>query len=404
MNDFSSHIIKSRHQGLHDLLARCAFSPEVESVAIDDACGRILAKDLIAHNTLPNTLTSAMDAIAVHFDDFAHGIPDTSSWERGREYEFCNTGIGIKGDFDTAIIIENVQFDDQGKITILQAPKCRADMTHPAGSSMKAGDVLADAGTTITPAVIGLAAQAGCLELDVLARPRVAFIPSGNELVPAGEELAPGKNIECNSHVIAAKLRQWGAEPVVFPICPDKRDALREALTQAVNTCDIVVLNAGSSKGTDDQSIETLEELGEVLNHEFDHGPGKHSSLSIVAGKPVIGISGPPIGAELCADWYIKPVVDAFLGKKPEPQHTMWATLTQDIPASPRPVAVVRRVKLTRTDAGELLATPLGNDIKPALRLCNMADAFLTIDKDCTGYHTGDRVVVELRYPYTLPA
>ena len=404
MNDFSAHVTKTRFEALHDLLKRCEFHPDAETVPLERACGRVLAADIVARNTLPNALTAALDSIAVRFADFAKGMPDTSAWTCGREYVFSNTGIGIDGDFDTCIAIEQVRFDDDGTLRILRAPERAGEATIAVGASMRAGDVLMEAGRTVTPVVMALAAQGGCMELSCVRKPRVAFIPSGNELVAAGEPLPPRKNVESNSIMIAAKLGAWGAEPVVNEICPDKWDIIKAALEQRIADCDIVVVNAGSSKGTDDLTIEILEEMGHVLNHEFAHGPGRHSSLSIVDGTPVIGISGPPVGAEFCADWYVKPVVDAYFGRPLEPPRTLWAILSEDVPARPRPIDIVRRVRLVREDDGMLIAQPLPPGMKPALRMCAEADGFLVMKADCEGFRAGDQVAIELRYPYTLPA
>ena len=403
MNNHEHHREKSRFEGMADLLARCRFEPRVETVPLLQANGRVAARDVHSLNTLPNALTSAMDAIAVRYDDFVAGMPDTSGWTRGADYEFCNTGIAVPAGFDTAIAIENVSFDE-GRLVLSDAPSFRGEHTIDPGTSMKAGDLLIEAGQKIVPALVGLAAQGGLTELEVIARPRVAFIPSGNELAPAGTELEPGQNVECNSLVLAAKLVDWGAEPIIAEICPDKWDVIKQVIVEQLAVADILVVNAGSSKGTDDLTIEIIEEMGEVLNHEFCHGPGRHSSLSIVQGKPVVGIAGPPIGAEFCFDWYVKPLVDAYYGRAMDWPHTLWAMLTEDVPMRPRAVDVVRRVKLERDDAGYLLATPLPNDMKPVLKMCALADGLLVVDKNSHGFRAGDQVEVELVYPYTLPA
>ena len=99
MRDHSSFIEKDRHQAMRDILAAWEFERSVERVDVVDALGRVTADTVYSLNTLPNKLTSNMDGIAVHFDDFENGAPDTSTWQRGRDWQFCNTGIGMPRDY-----------------------------------------------------------------------------------------------------------------------------------------------------------------------------------------------------------------------------------------------------------------------------------------------------------------
>ena len=189
--------------------------------------------------------------------------------------------------------------------------------TRPAGSKFHAGDVLVAARTVVTPLLAAHIASGDNVEVKVIAKPRVAFLPTGNELVVAGGEIPAGRNIESNSLLMKGKIKQWGGEALLFPITPDDPDAIRAAVRAAVAEADIVVLNAGSSKGSDDWSIEILEEIGRVHYHQTNHGPEHHSSFAVVDGTPVIGISGPPGGAAFTTDFYLRPAMRAFLGLDP---------------------------------------------------------------------------------------
>jgi len=158
----------------------------------------------------------------------------------------------------------------------------------------------------------------GNCSVNVLCRPKVAFLPTGNELVKVSGSIPVGRNIESNSYMIAEKIRQWGGEPLVFDIVPDDKEALKHALQQAAAQADIVVLNAGSSKGNDDWGIEMLEECGTVFYHQTSHGPGHHSSFGVLDNTPVVGISGPPGGAAFTTDYYLFPAVMRYLGMDPQ--------------------------------------------------------------------------------------
>ena len=327
MRDHSSHITVTKDQARELLLGECAFAPAVERVPVAEAFGRVLAVPAKAQLDMPNCLTCNMDSIAVRWEDFAGlpegTLPDTSAWTRGEEWEFANTGIGMPEGFDTAIAIEHVQVtedaDGTQRIAIDAAPSRQFAGTTPAGARMHAGDVLVEAGETLTPLLVSHIASGNNTHVDVFAKPVVAFIPTGNELVPPGTQLERAKNIETNSLLAKGKIEGWGGICRVWDIVPDSKEAIKAAVLQAARECDIVVLNAGSSKGNDDWNIEMLEEVGTVLYHETNHGPGHHSSGAVVEGTPVVGISGPPGGAAFTMDFYLYPVIMAWFGQDPEP-------------------------------------------------------------------------------------
>ena len=323
MRDHSKHIQVTKEQAIEAILGACQFAPGIEEVPIDQAIGRVLAEDATAQLDMPNALTCSMDSIALHWSDFADldgNLPDTSAWERGRDWEFANTGVAMPEGFDTAIVIENAQVsDDEQHVTLLAAPSKQFAGTRPAGSKFHAGDVLVEAGMLITPLLAAHIASGNNASVRVIAKPKVAFLPTGNELVPVGGQIPTGKNIETNSLLMKGKIEAWGGEAILFPITPDDPAAIEAALRKAAAEADIVVLNAGSSKGSDDWSLEILERIGRVLYHQTNHGPGHHSSCSVLDGTPVIGISGPPGGAAFTTDFYLRPAMQKFLGQDPWP-------------------------------------------------------------------------------------
>lgn len=292
-----------------------------ERVSVAEAAGRVLAFDVHSHIEAPNCLTCCMDSIAVHWDDFEGGAPDTSAWKRGVDWEFANTGVAMPEGFDAAVVVEHASVsEDEQHVRIDAAPSGRFAGTRPAGSSMKPGDLLAPAGRVMTPDDVARIVAGNVASVRVVCKPRVAFIPTGNELVTPGGTIAHGKNIETNSLLVKGKVEQWGGRFVPFDIVPDDPDAICCAVQEACEVADIVVLNAGSSKGSDDWSVEQLEEIGQVICHQTNHGPGHHSSYAIVDATPVVGISGPPWGASFTLNFYLRPLMYRFLGMDPTPK------------------------------------------------------------------------------------
>lgn len=402
MRDHSTHIKVDYLTAPKQLIERCSFTRETETVPLEDAFGRVLADTLIALHDLPGKPTSNMDAIAVRFADFEDGMPDVAGWKRGDQFQFCNTGVAMPDGFDTAIAIENAEIDkDNVLMSLAWCPETAGECTSPVGSLMEKGTELVSKGTVLNAVHLALLAQGGHASVPVVRKPRVVFIPTGNELVDPCKEPPAGTNIDCNSYDICAKLRGWGADAQRHPIVKDNWDQLKEALDAAADQADIVVINAGSSKGSDDFTCEILEKYGEVLSHESDMAPGKHASCSLLNGTPVIGISGPPIAADLNVETFVKPVVDAFLFGEVRPAPIIYANLSEDVPVQPRSVNLAKRVKLTRDDAGYLWAHVLPL-YSPVLKECAEADGLFIVPKDACGYHAGELVPVQLLWPYTV--
>lgn len=304
-----------------------------EMVPLSQALGRVLAHSVHARVDVPNVLTCCMDSVALHWSDFKDGMPDTSLWVRGKQWEFANTGIAMPQGFDTAVVVENVDISpDSEHITIKCAPSQQFAGTRPKAAIMKQGDLLVAAGSILTPDDIARIASGNHSCVAVVKKPRVAFIPTGNELVVAGSPFVQeGKNLESNSYVVQAKVEQWGGVFVPFDIVRDIPKDITEAIYKASEVADIVVLNAGSSKGSDDWSVEQLETIGQIICHETNHGPGHHSSYAIVEHTPIVGISGPAGGASFTLNFYLQPLIRRFLGLNPYPQK-LKAVLTQTFP------------------------------------------------------------------------
>lgn len=327
MRDHSKHIELSREEAVEQMLQRCSFAQadaaEAEEVVpVSESFGRVLSRDIVSLVDKPNKLQCCMDSIAVHWSDFADGsMPDTSKWVRGVDWEFANTGVVMPEGYDAAIVIEHVTVsDDEQHVSIAAAPSAQYAGTRAPGSQMKRGDLLAHAGEVVTADIAARIATGNVTAVPVRVKPKVAFIPTGDELVAPGGPIEPGRNIETNSVVFRGKVEKWGGVPLVFDIVPDDPGLIKAAVREACAMADIVVLNAGSSKGSEDWNCEQMEDMGEIICHETNHGPGHHSSFAFVDGKPIVGISGPPAGASFTLNFYLQPLMKAFLGRSPEPE------------------------------------------------------------------------------------
>lgn len=432
MRDHSNHIELTRDEAVAAVLAQWpgeGWRPPAEPVPVDRAYGRVLARDARAAIPAPTCLTCQMDSVALRWDDFeglAEGdLPDTSGWERGVQWQFANTGVAMPAGFDTALRIEEVEVaPDEQSIRLLGAPRERFGGTRPAGSQHKPGDVLGRAGDVVTPLAAARIAGGNNAVAWVARKPRVAFIATGNELVPAGCPPLPaepgvlaayGKTVECNGVLVRGLVEGWGGEYLPLDIVADDFGAIRDAVAAACAAADIVVLNGGSSKGSDDWCVEVLEEMGEMVCHQMSHGPAHHSSLAVVDGVPVVGVSGPPAGAEFALRFYLRPLVRAWLGLDPAPA-TARARLAEDFPKHgprgpkgpegkggpgkggpgrpPEGFRGIRAVLVEPAGDGGLVARPAGGPGSPEAAAAN---ALCLVKPGPHGPKAGDIVEVELK-------
>lgn len=302
----------SRDEMKKFLRRKISFSRRYEVVDLYRAAGRVAATDIKARTVLPKQPVSKMDGIGVCFADFADGMPDTKIWKEGREYVFANTGCVVPAGYDTVILIEDVRFDD-GRLQILQKPAKKGQLIDPVGSLIDENEVLVHKNEIITPPLLGLLASGGVKSVEVIARPKIVFLPTGDELVSwQNDDYPADKNVESNSVMLYGFAQSYQADLQIYPIVPDDKAAIKEALTKASREADIVLINAGSSKGTKDFTLDLLETEGEVLVYELGCRPGKHSSFSVFNNKPVLGIAGPPNGAELAMRFYLKSIVEEY--------------------------------------------------------------------------------------------
>lgn len=347
-------LMPDRAQMFAILDAHIAPLAKAETLPLAQLCGRVAAADILSRHALPNTQSSSCDGIAFCFDRLQSGTLD---WQEGAEYAFCNTGCAIDEKYDTMIEIECVEFDEAKRLTLTRLPETKGEGMVPAGKQMRPGEVLARKGERITPALLGILASGGVWAAEVLQKPRVAFLPTGDELVPLGAEPLPqGSSPESNGLMLQAYLTEWGCEAIVFPIVRDEPAALRAAVTRALAQADLVLICAGSSKGTKDYTKTTLAEMGEMLVQELDHGPGKHCSLFMIEGKPVMGLPGPPGGAELTARLYVRAAVNKLLAQPIPRPYTVEAELTK--PVGGPPFDFIIRLRLFEQD-GRMMAEPV---------------------------------------------
>jgi molybdopterin molybdotransferase/putative molybdopterin biosynthesis protein len=328
----------------------------VEMVPLEEAVGRISAGLLRSRLTLPVLRSSGGDGIAVRSADFSSAMPNTARWKAGEDYVRADTGDDFDDRFDAVIMIEQVTFNSEGGINLPEDIKVMPGMNiRSRGSDIQEGDPLLEQGLPIRPCDTGPLAQGGLMEVPVVKKPVTAFIPTGNELVPPGTIPQRGQNINTNSIMVRHMLLDMGAEPKTFPIIKDKPEEIKQALLAALVFSDLVILNAGSSRGAEDYNARMLGELGTLICHGVGAAPGRPLCMAVIDGKPVINLPGPMMAAYFGMDWCIRGIVCRALGIPIPVRPRVKAALTEDS-ASPRKLSpgfeLLCRISLTKTPTG----------------------------------------------------
>lgn len=315
-----------------------AWNPQTktEMVAVDEALGRVLAKDYEAVYSIPVVRASAMDGVAVISERFAQGIPDTSGWKLGEDFARADTGEDFDDRYDAVIRIEDVSISEDGILTIAPGVEVSANRNvRPSGSTIKKGELVGRKDRKLRSFDLACLAMGGVEEVEVYKKPRVAFLPTGSELVALGEEVARGKNIDSNSILVKNMLLEMGAEPLLYPITRDEKEKLEERLDEAIQRADVVIISGGSSKGEEDFNARILEERGAALFHWGAAAPGKPMCVAVIDNKPVINIPGPPVAVLYGMDWCIRSIIHRLQHIPMPKRQTITGILTEEIASPP---------------------------------------------------------------------
>ncbi|MEJ5247307.1 MAG: molybdopterin biosynthesis protein [Caldilinea sp.] len=374
-----------------------------ETIPLEQALGRVTAEPVWAKISSPHYHAAAMDGYAVRAEA-TRGATETTPLllKVGEQAIPVDTGDPLPGDANAVIMIENthlVSRPDGDYIEILAStPPWR--YVRPMGEDIVATELVLPANHRIRPQDIGAIAGSGHTEVTVYRRPRVAILPTGTELVKPGEPLKPGDIIEYNSLVLGAMAEEAGALVTRLPIEADDRKAIQKAVEQALVDHDLVVVNAGSSAGSEDFTASIVRELGVLCVHGIAIRPGHPVILGVARHRAIAGIPGYPVSAAMTFDIIVRPLLYRWQGQLPPERPVIEAVLTRKV-LSPMGEDEFLRVSLGRV-GGRVVATPLSTGAGVLMSLVK-ADGIVTIPRFSEGYHAGETVKVELlRSPRTI--
>jgi putative molybdopterin biosynthesis protein len=303
-----------------------------------------------------------------------------------------NTGEPLPDGHDAVVMIEQVH-QPTPQLIELQAAAAPWQHVRLMGEDVVATELLLPAQECITPLGVAALVAAQVRELEVLARPRVALVPTGGEVVPAGTEPEPGQVIDYDTPLLQGMVEAWGGQAIAYRPTPDDPAQLRKVLAQATRDADVVAFIAGSSAGTADHVPNLIESMGELLFHGLRLSPGKPAALGCVNQVPVIGVPGYSVAAWMAFDLLAKPIIYRLQGRRPPRRPEVRATIKRKLPSRPG-VREYRRVRLGRV-GGEVVAVPLKGGAS-ALSSLVQADGLAIIPELHEGVSPGESLPVQL--------
>lgn len=376
-------------------LEKSGFKPlSGELVPVERSVNRITAEPVWARISSPHYHASAMDGIAVNAADTA-GASRTGPkrLKINSQVFWVDTGNAMPEGTNAVIMVEDIQMIGQDEAEIRAAVPPWHNV-RPLGEDIVATELVLPENHLIQPHDLGALSAAGLIEILVRRMPRVAVIPTGSELVMPGSTLKPGNIIEYNSLMLSEQIKEWGAETSRFPIIPDDNDKLYQAVAGALNDCDMVVVNAGSSAGSRDYTSSIVEQLGELIVHGIAIRPGHPTILGVARGKPLIGIPGYPVSAYITTELVVKPVIARMNGVAPVSGSKIQAAVSRKISS---PIGQDEFIRVALGKIGDrIIATPLSRGAGVVTSLVR-ADGIMKVPRFSQGIDSGSQVEVELK-------
>ena len=365
---------------------------QYETIPVTESLNRVTRHATYAKYSSPLFNASAMDGIAVISERTvaATEVAPVTLKEK-EDYIVVDTGDPIHPPYDAVIMAEDlVETKDGVQITASAAPW---QHVRPIGEDIVAGEMILPSRHKIRPIDVGVLLSAGITRIEVVKRPRAAIFPTGTEIIEPEDTPREGSIIESNSRMFENMVIEAGGEARRFPPIIDDYEQIRDHIAKAACEYDMVIVNAGSSAGTEDYTVHVLRELGEVIVHGVAIKPGKPVILAVVEGKPVIGLPGYPVSAYIGFENFVLPVL-AMMGQTAlKKNEVVTASISKRLVSSLRHKEYVR-VKVGKV-GDKMVAAPLARGAGAAMSLVR-ADGFCVIEQHSEGVEAGEPVQVEL--------
>lgn len=330
--------------------------PEVK-INISDSYKRVLSREIFSSEDIPQFARSTVDGFAVKSSDTFGATEAMPTYLNIIGEVFMgevasvsiNTGDAVKiatGGMlpygaDAVVMIEDVQ-EVGGNMIEVMKPYAPGENVIQAGEDIKKGDLVFNKGHRIRPQDTGALAGLGITEIYVYAKPKVAIISTGDEIVSADKKIKPGQVRDINSYNLAGLISEAGGEPVKYGIFKDEYGVIKEVIVKALDESSMVLITGGSSVGTKDLTAKIINEVGTpgVLFHGVSIKPGKPTIGGFVKGRPIFGLPGHPAAITVCFEQFVEPILKRLTG------------LAENSFYSRKPLITVRMAKNVASSSG----------------------------------------------------
>ena len=373
-----------------------------ERVPLLEALHRIVARDVVSPIFVPLVDRAAMDGYAVRAEDtfeagkfrpitmrcvgtlYADSIP-RKRITKGACIEVA-TGASVPPGADAVVMVEDTE--REGGTVRVYSPAHPGENVSPQGEDIRRGEAVVRAGEFLTPAKVGAVAAVGRKDVEVYARPRVAILTTGDEVIPPGSRIRPGQVYDINAYTMASVVRECGGDPLLLGRVPDRMDALKVAIRKACRH-DLAVFSGGSSVGEKDMIIDVLRAVGDLKFHGVAVKPGKPTVLGVVSGKPVLGMPGYPTSCLSNCYMMLAPMLRAIARFPPKTEKIAEVRLSRRI------VSSIGRVEFHTVRIQDGLAVPAYKE-SGAITSMSHADGYIEIPANVDLVEKGEQVRVVL--------
>lgn len=377
--------------------------PGVISVPLDLALDRIAACPVLAEEDLPMFARSAVDGYAVKARDTigASQFSPKRVTMTGKDFIGIGmtrqiwTGRPVPAGADAVAMLENsVRTGDQLEISTALAA---GENISRKGEDVKKGDVVVVSGIRLRPQHLGLLAALGKSRVDVFAKPRIALLATGDELVEPSAKRRENQIYDANMPLISALCRELGAEPMNLGIAKDDMREIATRLKKGLEKADAVISTGGTSVGVSDLVPQTVNRIGKpgVVVHGLAMRPGMPTALAVVKRKPVLILSGNPVAAIVGFEFFARPLICQLMGLNREETRTKLKARIAEKVASALGRRTFVRVRVSQR-TGEYFASPISARGSGMISTMTRANGYVIVPESREGLAEGETVTVHM--------
>ncbi len=400
MDDSGFEAVTQLAEAREQLREYCTSHGRAAECSIGNAVGRILASGVDADRAVPHYDRAAMDGYAVRASD-TFDASDRSPVRLGTDEESVgprtavqvHTGSAIPDEADAVVMVEYTE--QQGDDLLVYDAVAGGENVAPAGEDVETNQHLLSAGHRLRPSDLSLLRATGRETVEVVEQPRVSVLPTGEELVPAGEAPGPGEIVESNGLLVTSLVEQWGGDASYRDIVTDDETKLQEAIETDLDH-DIIVTTGGSSVGERDLLPDVVSALGAVVVHGVAIKPGHPVGFGVVEETPVVMLPGYPVSCLVNAVQFLRPAIAWTAGAEPTDHPTSNARLTAKLRSSPGERTFARVQVGEPSDEDELPpAKPTRVSGAGVMSSVTLADGWVEIPEPREGIPEGETVTVQ---------